>query len=562
MPPQSAVAVVAAEAVRDVKDFPYEMFDAVTTHPALSIPAVRTAELRKSLQPLLALRSSAEDNSGSERKNSGSKNNGNRRPAQPYIIHQHEEEEADGGGGGDSSQSGQGRRRSPGRRLLVLRIDYDKNEDDDDAINSQQGWTPRHIQEARTLLAQLLETSKSKLEGNGDAIYLTTYDVRTEYKSMTAAQVLRRLLSHVALTGSSNDDGTTDDNEAKDGIVGDIEVPSRFEVAGHVAHVNLRDEWLPYKHWIGQVLLDKNSPAIKTVVNKVGTIENVYRVLESEIIAGNADPGWSLVTVKEEGCVFDLDFQKVYWNSRLAGEHHRLVKMLKDKAQAQAAIGTDAGPFVVADLMAGVGPFAIPLARESQIRSQQRSNGSASQGPLNIVVHANDLNPDSYRFLVRNAQSNRCQNLHCYNQDARAFVHGVVEGLAPHAVIMNLPASAPEFLDAFRGFKPSNDEPGILPLMYVYCFAPKEEEATGYLSAVERCRAALTCDLHDVAVRTVRNVSPRNNMVCVQFSLPPLVRSLPKILLNDGVSQKLAQLPKSTDEVCGPEPSLKRLKST
>jgi tRNA G37 N-methylase Trm5 len=44
-------------------------------------------------------------------------------------------------------------------------------------------------------------------------------------------------------------------------------VPSSFETVGHIAHLNLRDELLPYKHLVGQVLLDKN-PNIQTVVNK------------------------------------------------------------------------------------------------------------------------------------------------------------------------------------------------------------------------------------------------------------------------------------------------------
>ena len=47
-----------------------------------------------------------------------------------------------------------------------------------------------------------------------------------------------------------------------------LEVPCSFETVGHIAHLNLRDELLPYKHLVGQVLLDKN-PSIRTIVNKV-----------------------------------------------------------------------------------------------------------------------------------------------------------------------------------------------------------------------------------------------------------------------------------------------------
>ena len=64
-----------------------------------------------------------------------------------------------------------------------------------------------------------------------------------------------------------------------------VDVPSAFETVGHIAHFNLREEQLPFRHVIGAVCLDKN-PAIKTVVRKVGEIESEFRVFEMELLAG------------------------------------------------------------------------------------------------------------------------------------------------------------------------------------------------------------------------------------------------------------------------------------
>ena len=44
-----------------------------------------------------------------------------------------------------------------------------------------------------------------------------------------------------------------------------VPIPSSFETIGHIAHLNLKDEHLPFKHIIGQVFMDKN-PVIKVVI--------------------------------------------------------------------------------------------------------------------------------------------------------------------------------------------------------------------------------------------------------------------------------------------------------
>lgn len=58
-----------------------------------------------------------------------------------------------------------------------------------------------------------------------------------------------------------------------------------------------------------QVVLDKNKPKIKTVVNKIDSIHNEYRTMQLEVLAGNH----SLVTtLVENGLRFHFDLATVY----------------------------------------------------------------------------------------------------------------------------------------------------------------------------------------------------------------------------------------------------------
>lgn len=128
-------------------------------------------------------------------------------------------------------------------------------------------------------------------------------------------------------------------------------------------------------------------------MNKVGTITNEFRVPKFEILAGKDD---MVTEVKQYGATFKLDYSLVYWNSRLEHEHIRLVS----KFQAGETL---------CDMFAGIGPFAIPAAQKG------------------CAVYANDLNPDSIRFLKTNAEISKVDHLvFPYNMDARKFISQLI----------------------------------------------------------------------------------------------------------------------------------------
>ncbi|BFZ62066.1 tRNA(m(1)G37)methyltransferase [Saitoella coloradoensis] len=308
------------------------------------------------------------------------------------------------------------------------------------------------------------------------------------------------------------------------------ETPGGYTAVGHIAHLNLREQYLPYKYLIGQVILDKN-PSLRTVVNKLDSIDTVYRNFKMEVLAGD-DDFW--VEQSESGCRFQFDFSKVYWNTRLHTEHDRLISLFQ-RGEA------------VCDVMAGVGPFAVPAGK----------NG--------VIVLANDLNPDSYKAMVNNISLNKIAYTKAYNMDGRAFIHHAAAELEELAqgppienpfkkrsrtkprqpvevvsipptfqhYVMNLPASALEFLDAFKGvyhnrshlFKPHTT--AELPMIHVYCFT-KEDPPTQDL--LGRIKEALGWELkeEEVSMHYVRKVAPMKDMYCCSFRLPAEVAFAPK----------------------------------
>ena len=269
-------------------------------------------------------------------------------------------------------------------------------------------------------------------------------------------------------------------------------IPSSFEAVGHIAHINLKDEHHKYRFVIGNVILDKN-PGLKTVVNKLGVIGSEFREFKFELLAGIEDYN---ATVKQHNCTFTVPYDKVYWNSRLQTEHSRLVKIVSDDKSS-----------ILADVMAGIGPFAVPTAKAG------------------ISVHANDLNPVSFEYLQKNSKQNGVeQKVVSYCEDGRDFIKKIrdmflLEDSAHQDDVhfaMNLPATAVEFLDAFLDWPAAAHRHRAV--IHVYCFSSAKDFKSDAVRLVQQ-NLKSDAPLSDVSVHHVRNVAPKKEMLCVSFRL-------------------------------------------
>ena len=286
-----------------------------------------------------------------------------------------------------------------------------------------------------------------------------------------------------------------------------IEPATSYSKIGHILHMNLKDNLLPYKTAIAQIYLDK-TPGARTIINKAQSIDNTFRNFQIDLLLGDAD---YQVQTKENGVTFEFDFASVYWNPRLSSEHERLVKMLKPND-------------FLYDVFAGVGPFAVPA------------------GKKRVQVLANDLNPHSFKWLEHNVAKNKVlTQVKTFNKDGRDFIleeikKNLLERIEKRSedmkeysihIAMNLPGLAVTFLEAFVGLL-KNNEKGIkssdkipTPICHCYCFVKGVDDPK--VMAQKLVEENIGFELkHGETLKEisfVRNVAPNKDMMRVDILL-------------------------------------------
>lgn len=200
-------------------------------------------------------------------------------------------------------------------------------------------------------------------------------------------------------------------------------LPRALDVVGDIAIIEIPHELEIYKNVIGDVVL-KTHKTVRTVLAKAGAVSGPYRLRELHVIAG--EPKTATIH-KEYGCQYYVDLTKAYFSPRLSHEHNRVASQVGNSE-------------TVVDLFAGVGPFAILIAKTRE----------------SVKVYAVDANPDAVKFLRRNIRLNRVESKVCaILGDARQVADERISGVADR-VIMNLPEKASGFVSVLcKALKPT-----------------------------------------------------------------------------------------------------------
>ena len=226
--------------------------------------------------------------------------------------------------------------------------------------------------------------------------------------------------SHVYLPVLKMDDQSA----AKLRLMAEFElVPFNFESEEHIQTVEEMLGFRPSFEVVGDIAIMEDNDAekvasalmstsksIKTVIAPISDVEGEFRTRRFRHVAGEV----STVTIhKEHGLRYRVDLEGAYFTPRLGTERLRIAGLVRP---------TD----VVLDMFAGVGPFALLLAKRV------------------ARVIAMDKNPIAVKYLRENSLLNKIENIEILEGDANVLALPY-ENMADH-VIMNLPHSASLFL--------------------------------------------------------------------------------------------------------------------
>jgi tRNA (guanine37-N1)-methyltransferase len=212
---------------------------------------------------------------------------------------------------------------------------------------------------------------------------------------------------------------------------------------------------------------------LHTVITPISDVEGEFRTRRFRIVAGEK----RTVTIhKEHGLRYRVDLEGAYFTPRLGTERLRIAGQVNP------------GEFVL-DMFAGVGPFALLLARKG------------------ARVAAIDKNPIAVKYLSENALHNKVE-VEILEGDASRLALAF-ENMADH-VIMNLPHSARQFLvPAIRAAK----DGGVIH----YYAISSEDDLYKDIGLIEEVASKLDATTQVLYKGIIRSYAPHRYNVVIDF---------------------------------------------
>ena len=251
-----------------------------------------------------------------------------------------------------------------------------------------------------------------------------------------------------------------------------------YDIIGDIIVIDIPKELEPNEELIANALLSihKNCKVVAKIISKT---EGKFRVRRVRVIQGE---NRTYTLHKENGLIFYLDINKVFYTPRLATERRRIASMVKPGER-------------VGDLFAGVGPYSILIAKTQE----------------EAKVYAVDLNPYAFSFLMKNIRINKAYNVYAYLSDSRELVKHKFREFFDR-VIMNIPKFSEEFLDIpFLALKNGG-------VCHYYDFAREDE----FEKVIEKIKAYGEKHGRNVKILTLKRlneIAPREYRVVVDFEV-------------------------------------------
>lgn len=253
------------------------------------------------------------------------------------------------------------------------------------------------------------------------------------------------------------------------------DLPTSFDVVGDLVLIKIPDQMRPFGPAIGEAIL-KVHKNVKGVFHDDG-VHGPFRVRTLSSLAGEAR---TRTAHTEFGAKFEVDVAKAYFSPRLANEHERVAALVRPGE-------------IVADLTAGVGPFAVLTARKRQAAK----------------IYAVDLNPDAVALLKENVRMHRVESLVEVVEGDGAAIAATLPSFS--RAIVNLPHGGEEILvAAARKIQAGGT-------LHSYRVWPEPEKAARIQELVERVSRETGRTFEVVTSHAVHAYSPQDRLFAVDL---------------------------------------------